>query len=160
MRTLVILFGVTLVSHVSFADITQLSPETRSLLRDMRRFVPVASVRDLPASIRAIAADHSGRLAGPGEPFEVGAPRLGPSVPSSRIRWAVRSPDGTLFLFHYERGGVGLASFVVLAAFDPKTKRSKIRWSAVGDRFADHRAFARALGGKPDLYDHAPYFTH
>ena len=160
MRTVVILSAATFLCRLSFADITQLPPETRSVLRDVRRFVAVASVRELPASIRAIAADHDGRLAGPGEPFEAGAPRLGPSVPSSRLRWAVRSPDGTLFLFHYERGGVGLAADVVVAAFDPRTKRSKIRWSAVGDRFADHRAFARALGGQPDLYDHAPYFTH
>lgn len=76
------------------------------------------------------------------------------------MRWAVRTPDGRLFLLHYERGGIGIASYIVLATFDAKTGRSKIRWSAVGDRFADHSDFARALAGKTDLYDHAPYFTH
>jgi hypothetical protein len=160
MRTFVLVLLAMLVGRVSFADITQLRPETRALLRDVRRFVPIASLRELPASVRAIAVDGEGRLAGPGEPFEAGAPRFGPAVPRSRLRWAVRSPEGTLFLLHYERGGIGLASYVVLAAFDPKTKRSKIRWSAVGDRFTDHSQFARALGGKAALYDHAPYFTH
>jgi hypothetical protein len=160
MRTFLFVFLAMLVGRVSFGDITQLRPETRALLRDSRRFAPVASLIDLPSSVRAIAADDEGRLAAPGQRFEATDAILDTRIPRSRLRWAVRSPDGSLFLLHYERGGIGLASYVVLAAFDPKTGRSKIRWSAVGDRFTDYSAFARALGGKTNLYDHAPYFTH
>ena len=161
MRSFLFVFAAMLVARVSPADITQLAPETRALLWDVRRFVPVPSVQALPSSIRAIATDGDGRLAGPGEPFEVGAPPLDrPAAPRSRLRWAVKTPDGKLFLLHYEQGGVGIASYIVLAVFDPKTGRSKIRWSAVGDRFRDHAQFARALRGNPDLYDHPPYYTH
>ena len=160
MRTFLLVFLAMLVGRVSFGDITQLRPETRALLRDSRRFVPVASLRDLPLSVRAIAADDDGQLAAPGQRFEATCTTFDARIPRSRLRWAVRSPDRSLFLLHYERGGIGLASYIVLANFDRKTAVSKIRWSAVGDRFSDYSQFARALGGKTDLYDHAPYFTH
>jgi hypothetical protein len=160
MRTCLFLFLSTLVSHAVFGDITQLPPETRAVLRDARRFVPVRSLRDVPPSVRAIAADDEGRLAAPGQQWQATCTTLDAHVPRSHMRWAVRTLDGSLFLLHYERGGIGIASYIVLATFDAKTGRSKIRWSAVGSRFADHSEFARALGGKTDLYDHAPYFTH
>jgi hypothetical protein len=160
MRTFLFVSLGVLLARVSFADLTQLRPETRSLLRDVRQFTPVSSLAELPASVRAIAADDEGRLAAPGRRFEATDAILDSRIPRSRLRWAVRTPDRTLFLLHYERGGIGLASYIVLAAFDAKRGRSKIRWSAVGARFANHPEFARALGGKPDLYDHAPYFTH
>ena len=134
MRTCLFVFLFTLVSHVACGDITQLPPETRAVLRDTRRFIPVGSLRDVPPSVRAIAADDEGRLAAPGQQWQATCTTLDARVPRSHMCWAARTPDGRLFLLHYERGGIGIASYIVLRTFEAKTGRSKIRWSAVGDR--------------------------
>ena len=159
-RVFLLVLGVAFCCQDAPADITKLSPATRTLLRDTQLFTPAGSPAALPRSVRAVAADDSGRLAAPNDRFEAGDAIVEDHLPTSRLLWAARSRDGQLYLLHYERGGRACIAYVALIGFDPRSGRAKIRWSAAGQRFRNHSEFARALAGKTQLIDHAPAVTH
>ncbi|MFA6356592.1 MAG: hypothetical protein WCY23_05730, partial [Candidatus Omnitrophota bacterium] len=54
-----------------YAEVTKLSAEHRKALQDFSRFHEIRATKDLPPAVVALCADESGRLAEPGQKWEI-----------------------------------------------------------------------------------------
>src|SRR5688572_6972267 len=104
------LLSLLIAQSVAFGAMANLAPEHYQALDQPSRFVPATK---LPASIVALCADSSGRLALPGEKWQPADVIHDASLPRKRLIWAAVSAH--YHVLHYERGGRG-HSFHVLVA--------------------------------------------
>src|SRR5438552_17488709 len=138
---LCLLLGVAMQS-LSYANVTKLSPEDRSMLQDSSRFHEVRSTRDLPPPIVALCADD-GRLAEPGQKWNATDSIMDPTLPGKRLIWA--AVGGDYYVIHYERGGIAHTFHVLVATLANNDAKPKVVWRAVGGPFKDYGVFLNGL---------------
>jgi hypothetical protein len=144
---LYVLLGVAMQS-LCYANVTKLSPEDRSMLRDSPRFHEVHSTNDLPAAIVTFCAED-GRLAEPGQKWNATDSIMDPTLPGKRLIWA--AVGGEYYVVHYERGGIAHTFHVLVARLTKNDAKPKVVWRAVGRLLKDYTAFLDALrSGKLD----------
>jgi hypothetical protein len=94
---------------------TELTAALRDHVRS-ERFVPLATVTALPASVRKALSDLFGsdtlEMADPGQPFQATDVMVMPRLPARRLVAAGCSPDHCLV--YYERGGFAHIHQIVL----------------------------------------------
>jgi len=71
MRLIHGLLVVVAVQSICYADVTKLPAADQKALRDVSRFHEIHSATNLPPTIFALCADDKGRLAEPGQKWEV-----------------------------------------------------------------------------------------
>jgi len=139
---------------VGCADSSKLSAEHRRVLQDASRFHEVHATTNLPPAVVALCRDDDGRLAEPGQKWEVTDVITDATLPRKRLIWA--ATDGEYFVIHYERGGRGHGFHVLVATCQPKDGDAKVVWRAVGSQLKDYSAFLAALE-KNELDDRLEY---
>ena len=131
------------------ADVTKLSAEDRKILQDSSQFHDVHSTKDLPPAIVAICADDKGKLADPGQNWNVTDAVTDPTLPWKRLIWAAVGRD--YYVVHYERGGIDHSLHILVAKLTNSDAKPKIVWHAVGHQLKGYAAFLDALrSGKLD----------
>jgi hypothetical protein len=129
---------VAVAVHAScHADVTKLSAEHRKVLQDSSRFREVHAATNLPPAVVALCADQNGRLAEPGQKWEVTDVVTDPNLPWRRLIWAASAGD--YYVVHYERGGYAHSYHILVATFKPNDKEAKIVWRGDGDRLSLQR---------------------
>ena len=132
-----------------YAEVTKLSANDRKVLLDASRFHEVHSAKDLPPAVVALCADDKGKLADPGENWNVTDATTDPTLPWKRLVWA--AVGGDYYVVHYERGGIDHSFHVLVAMLPRDNTKPKIVWTALGRPFKDYAAFVDALrSGKLD----------
>jgi hypothetical protein len=143
------LICVTAIQALCYADVTKLSSEDRKILQDSSRFHEVHSIKDLPPPVVALCADDKGRMADPGENWNVTDAVTDPTLPWKRLIWA--AVGGDYYVVHYERGGIDHSFHVLIAKLAKGNEKPKVIWSGVGRPLNDYSAFLDALpSGKLD----------
>ena len=123
-----------------YGDVTKLSADDRKVLENSSRFHEVDSTSDLPPAIVALCG---GKLADPGQKWNVTDGIIDPTLPGKRLIWAAASGDYNVV--HYERGGIAHTFHVLVAKLAKDEAKPKVVWSAVGGPFKDYAAFLDAL---------------
>jgi hypothetical protein len=150
------LLVVMVVQSVCFADVTKLPADDQKALRDVSRFHEIHAATNLPPAVFAFCADHKGRLAGPGQKWEVSDVITDATPPQKRMIWAVA--DGSYFVVHYESGGYAHGFHVLVAKLEAENGKPSFVWHGVSfDSIKDFRAFLDALASKKldDTLDYA-----
>ena len=140
---------------VSLAEVTRLAAEERQALQEVARFHEVRRSTDLPPCILALCADGKGRMAEPGQKWQVTDVIVHEALPGKRLIWA--ATDGKRYVVHYERGGIAHSFHVLIARLAQGDVRPKTVWCGVGEHFKDYPAFLTALkkGALDDRLDYA-----
>jgi hypothetical protein len=128
------------------AGVTKLPADDQKVLRDVSRFHEINAVTNLPACIFALRADDNGRLAEPGQEWQVGCVVTDDTLAFRRMIWAVT--DGELYVVHYEQGGYAYnVQFIVAKLKAGKSKPSFIWHGTIwsGKPVEDYPAFLKAL---------------
>ena len=125
------------------ADSSRLPPEQRHALIDAARFHPISTVAALPRGVQALCADANGRIADPGQPWELGDYIRDQALPRKRLIWA--ATDGERYVVHYESGGRGHGFHVLLATVRDGGSRGREIWHAIGYPLKDYADFVDAL---------------
>jgi hypothetical protein len=129
--------------------IAELPTEHRKVLEDSSRFREVHATTNLPPAIVALCADDTGRLAEPGQKWEVTDVISEPSLPRKRLIWAAVADE--YYVVHYERGGYSHSFHILVATLKKGDQKPKVVWRSVSDRLKDYPAFLSALrNGKLD----------
>lgn len=137
-----------------YAEVTKLSAEHRKALQDFSRFHEIRATKDLPPAVVALCADESGRLAEPGQKWEITDVITDVTLPRKRLIWAVT--DGEYYVVHYERGGYGHSFHMLVVAFTKGDAMPGDAWYGVGNQLKDYPAFIAALH-KGELDDSLNY---
>jgi hypothetical protein len=131
------------------AEVANLPSEDRKLLEDSSTFHEVRTISDLPPAIVALCADSNGKLADPGQKWEVADAITDASLPRKRLIWAAISADQ--YVVHYERGGRGHSFHILVATLGAGQAKPQVIWRAVGGQLDNYAAFVDALrSGKLD----------
>jgi ABC-type amino acid transport substrate-binding protein len=147
MRLIHSLLVVMAVQSICIADVTKLPADNQKALRDVSRFHEIPSATNLPPAVFAFCADHSGRLAGPGQKWEVSDVINNATLAQKRMIWAVT--DGSLFVVHYESGGRAHGFHVLVAKLEAGHGKASFVWHGVCFvPLKDFRAFVDALATK------------
>src|SRR5689334_1918374 len=113
MEKLILCSLTALLIHTNCsADITKLPAEHKKAMQDVSRFREVQGVTGLPPTIVALCADHNGKIAEPGQKWQVTDVASDDTLPSKRLVWAVT--DGGYYVVHYESGGIAHAFHVLV----------------------------------------------
>lgn len=126
-----------------YADVTKLPADVEKILRDVSRFHEIHAATNLPPSIFALCADYKGRLAEPGQKWEVTDVITDDKLPTKRLIWAVT--DGDYYVVHYERGGYAHSFHFLVARLKPGESKPSFIWRGVGGQLKDYAAFLEAL---------------
>jgi len=137
------------------AEVTKLPPEYRRVLQDVTRFREIRAVRNLPPVVVALCADDKGKIAEPGQKWEVTDFITDDTLPSKRLIWA--ATDGERYVVHYERGGRAHSFHVLVATLTTADTNPRVVWRGVGSHLKDYSAFLAALqsGKLDDTLDYA-----
>jgi hypothetical protein len=130
------------VQSICHADVTKLPAEHRKSLQEISRFYEVHAVTNLPPAVVALCADHNGRIAEPGQKWQVTDVITDDTFPRKRLIWA--ATDGDYYVVHYESGGIG-HSFHALVARLKGDDNPSFMWHGVGRQLNDFRAFLDAV---------------
>lgn len=128
--TLYILLAATMQTFCC-ADVTKLSAENRKTLQDSSRFHEVTASTNLPPAVVALCADDKGKLAEPRQKWQVTDQVTDDTLPGKRLIWAVT--DGEHYVVHYERGGRGHSSHILVATHKRGDGKAKVVWRGIGD---------------------------
>ena len=137
------------------AEVTRLPPEYHRVLQDVTRFREIRTVRNLPPVVVALCADDKGKIAEPGQKWEVTDFITDDTLPSKRLIWAAM--DGERYVVHYERGGRAHSFHVLVATLTTADTNPRVVWRGVGSHLKDYSAFLAALqsGKLDDTLDYA-----
>jgi hypothetical protein len=142
--TIACLLVALIVLASSHAEITKLPPEERKALQDLSGFKEIHATNNLPPAIIVLCADDEGRLADPGQEWQVTDVIMNPSLPRKRLIWA--AVNGNRYVVHYEMGGIGHSFHVLVAVFKQGDPKAVAKWRGVGnDPLNDFKAFQIAL---------------
>ncbi len=137
------ILGILSVQSFCFADVTKLPAADQQALRDVSRFHEIHGATNLPPVVFALCTDAAGRLAEPGEKWELGDVITDAKLPTKRLIWVVT--DGEYYVVHYERGGRAHSFHVLAARLKDGESKPSLTWRGVGDHLNDFKAFVRAL---------------
>ncbi|HEU0275002.1 MAG TPA: hypothetical protein VFQ83_10780 [Candidatus Udaeobacter sp.] len=112
-RTAFYLVCAISIQSLCCTDVTKLSAEDRKVLLDASRFHEVHSSKDLPSSVVTLVADDKGKLADPGQNWNVTDVVTDQTLPWKRLVWA--AVGNNYYVFHYERGGIDHSFHTVVA---------------------------------------------
>jgi hypothetical protein len=140
--SLFILFALTMQTPC-YADVTKLAAEHRKVLLDSSRFHELRSTTNLPPTVAALCTDGKGKLAEPGQKWQVTDIITDDSLPRKRLIWGVT--DGEHYVVHYEQGGRGHSFHVLVATYNAGDSKAKVVWEGAGDQFKDYSPFLIAL---------------
>jgi hypothetical protein len=131
-------------------DVTNLSAEDRSALKNTSRFHEVHSSGDLPLAVLALCdGGGDGKLAEPEQKWNATDSIIDPTLPGKRLIWA--AVGGEYYVVHYERGGIAHTFHILVAKLKKDGAKPKPAWHAIGGPFKDYAAFIAALrSGKLD----------
>jgi hypothetical protein len=142
-RRFCILLGL-LGSGLCYAGVANLTSEHRSILVDSARFELLYTQINLPPEIAILCADKNGTIAEPGAAWEATDALSGSSKPRKRLVWVAASDD--YYVVHYERGGIGRSSHIMMASLDSERGEWHAVWRAVRLRpLEDYNSFLDAL---------------
>ncbi len=133
---------VVITGTIGFAEVVNLAPEHRKILQRSSNFKEIHSVGRLPLAIKALCADDNGRLAEPGEKWQVDDVSYDENLPQKRLIWAAQYEK--YFVVHYERGGYALTYQVMFATLE-SGNHAKVLWRGGGERLKDFEGFLKAL---------------
>ena len=150
------LIAVMALQSYCFAEVTKLPADDQKVLRDISRFHQIPAATNLPPTVFSLCADDRGRLAEPGQKWQVTDLITGDTLPRKRLIWAVT--DGDYYVVHYERGGRGHSYHVLVAAQKAGDTKPRVVWRAVGTRLEDYPSFVAAVA-KNEL-DDDPVYAH
>jgi len=137
-----IIFIAMFFASAAFAEITKLDPVQRKNIQ-AATYRQLHSVKELPPGVVALYADNNGRLADPGQKWQVTDVINDESLPQKRLIWAAVSHN--YYVVHYERGGYAHSFHVLLIEFHAKPK---VVWHGAGfNKLNNFNAFKKALGG-------------
>ena len=143
-----LLFAIAIPSFCC-ADVTKLSADDRRILENSSQFREVHSTKDLPPAVVALCADDKGKIADPGQNWNVTDAVTDPSLPWKRLIWAAVGSD--YYVVHYERGGIDHSFHILVAKLAKNDAKPNVVWHAVGKQLKDYAAFTDALrSGKLD----------
>jgi hypothetical protein len=120
-----------------------LPAEDRKALLEVSRFHEVHSTKDLPPAVVALCVDDKGKLADPGQNWNVTDAITDPTLPWKRLIWAAAGSD--YYVVHYERGGIDHSFHILVAKLAKNEAKPRVVWHAVGHQLKDYRAFLDAL---------------
>jgi hypothetical protein len=143
MRLIHSLLAVIAFQSICFADVTKLPADDQKALRDVSRFHEIDTATNLPSAIFALCADYKGRLAEPGQKWEVTDVITDDTLPTKRLIWAVT--DGDYYVVHYERGGYAHSFHFLVARLKAGESKPSFVWRGVGGRLKDYSAFLETL---------------
>lgn len=154
-RLVICLLASMAFQTICHADVTKLTADVQKSLRDVSRFHEIHAATNLPPAIFALCADYKGRLAEPGQKWEVTDVITDDKLPTKRLIWAVT--DGDYYVVHYERGGIGHSFHFLVAGLKANESKSSFIWRGVGGQLKDYSAFLEALqrGKVDDSLDYA-----
>jgi|SRR5437867_3718831 len=137
------------------ADVTKLPADDQKVLREVSRFHAIHGATNLPPGVLALCADSRGRLAEPGQKWQVTDSITDGKLPTKRLVWAVT--DGDYYVVHYERGGRGHSFHVLVTKLNVGKSKSNFVWRGVGGQLKDFRAFLDAVASNKldDTLDYA-----
>ena len=116
MKQIVLYLLCAVATHsLCSADVTKLSAQDRKVLLDAPRFHEIHSTKDLPPAVVALCADDNGKLADPGQNWNVTDATMDPTLPWKRLIWAAAGSD--YYVVHYERGGIDHSFHVLVAKY-------------------------------------------
>lgn len=139
----VYLLLAAVIQSFGFAEVTKLPANERKALEN---FSPARLIvaTNLPPAIVALCADHSGKLAEPGQRWQEADFVADTSLPQKRLIWAAVS--GERYVVHYEKGGRGHSFHVAVFSLAKGEQKPKVIWRGIGfDRFKDYAAFLDGL---------------
>ena len=125
------------------ADVTKLPAVNQKVLREISRFHELHAATNLPSSVFALCADGNGRLAEPGQMWQVTDFITDGKLPRKRLIWAVT--DGDYYIVHYERGGYSHSFHILVAKLKAGESKPSFIWRGVGEKLKDYRAFLDAV---------------
>jgi hypothetical protein len=103
----------------------------------------------LPPAVLALCDGGHGKLAEPGQKWNVSDAIIDPTLSGKRLIWA--AAGGGYYIAHYERGGIAHTFHVLVATLANKDAKPKMVWRAMGGPFKDYGAFLNGLrNGKLD----------
>ena len=146
MKVLVsLLVVIAAMQTVCWAAVTKLRPEDRKALEDTPQFKEVHATTNLPPQVLSFCADRHGRIAEPGQKWQVTDVVLHDTLPRKRLIWG--AIGGGLYVVHYESGGMGHGYHVLVARFKPDDKKAEVVWHAVGNELKEYGALLDAIKG-------------
>jgi hypothetical protein len=144
MRTIAVCVPLVLMGFWSAnADVTKLPTERRNALENISHFREAYAVTNLPPPVLALCADINGRLAGPGQKWEVTDLITNEELPLRRLIWA--ATDGDYWVVHYERGGIAHSYHVMVVQLPHGDSKPSFLWRGAGGRLKDFPAFLAAV---------------
>ena len=137
------LLATLLVQRVCDADVTKLPAEHKKALQDVSRFREVHAVTNLPPAVVALCADHNGRIAEPGQKWQVSDVITDDTLPRKRLIWAATNGDS--YVVHYESGGIAHGFHVLVVRLKRGDDKPSFMWHGVGRQLKDFRSFLDAV---------------
>jgi hypothetical protein len=128
------------------ADVSKLPADDQKALRDISRFHEVDGATNLPVSVFALCADFKGRLAEPGQKWQVTDVITDDTLAFKRMIWAVT--DGEFYVVHYEEGGYAHSFYFLVAKLRAGESKPVFIWRGVptvAKPFKDYSTFLEAL---------------
>jgi hypothetical protein len=150
------LLAVMAVQIVCCADVTKLPADDQKALSDVSRFHQIHATTNLPAAVFSLCADGSGKIAEPGQKWQVTDVVTDASLPWKRLIWAFT--DGDYYVVHYERGGRGHSFHVLVCRLKAGDSMPSFVWRGVGGQLKDFGAFIDAI--KNDKLDDRLEYAH
>ena len=130
---------------ICWAAITKLRPEDRNVLKDAPQFKEVHATTNLPPQVLSFCADGNGRIAEPGQQWQVTDLIADDTLPRKRLIWGAIGVG--LYVVHYESGGIGHGYHVLVVRLREGDKKAEIVWHAVGKQLKDYRTLLDAIKG-------------
>jgi hypothetical protein len=135
--------AVVSMQTLCFAEVTKLPPQHRRTLQDTSRFHEIRTAAEIPSLVFSLCADRQGRLAEPGEKWQVTDLVTDSTLPTKRLIWAAISAE--YYVVHYEQGGRGHSYHILIATFKQGDTMANVVWRGVGDKLLNFNAFLDAL---------------
>ena len=137
------LLAVMAVQIVCCADVTKLPADDQKALSDVSRFHQIQAATNLPPAVFSLCADGSGKLAEPGQKWQVTDVVTDATLPWKRLVWAFT--NGDYYVVHYERGGRGHSFHVLVCRLKSGDSKPSFVWRGVGGQLKDFGAFIDAI---------------
>ena len=125
------------------AEVTRLPEKDRQALKDVSRFREIHTVTNLPQAVVTLCADHKGRMADPGQKWQVSDAIIDDRLPERRLIWAATDDD--YYVVHYESGGFAHTYHILVARLKRGDEKATFVWHGVGKPLKDFKAFAAAI---------------
>jgi hypothetical protein len=141
-RLTIWLLAAATIHNLCHAEVTKLRSDDRKVLQDASRFHDMRSITNLPPAVVALCADSRGKIADPGQEWQIGCVGDG-TLPMKRLIWAATA--GEYHVVHYESGGIAHGYHVLVATFKQGDTKAAIAWHGVGRLLKDYATFLEAL---------------